>query len=293
MNHNRGKKATENKDKLKKPSDFGKKASMSATLNEEPTSQKDQDEMETASLKSSSTAVASVPCADEHNWETYSRGHSENLAAFDENEVSETMHEDFYRMESDPRGFCLILSIERFEGLTDNGETLENRDGSSVDAKSLKDSFKSLKFNVKEVPSPTYEQIKKTFHSYAEMSHTAYDCFVACILSHGTGEGFYSSDSKLVNFNDIVHDFKDNVTLKGKPKVFFSQHCRGENIDEVVHDGLVQSYKPSDNPSEANFYFAFATPPGIFCSFLVFHCLISFCQVSKGIFHDVILCFAF
>ena len=209
------------------------------------------------------------PYDDEEEGASCSSGQSMCFTTFSQKpsdpvDVDETegdVESDFYKMESEPRGFCIIINNEDFQGAKEKIE-LENREGTAVDAKNLKHVFTSFKFDVKEFKDLTAAEIDNVFKLYAHYDHSHFDCFVACILSHGTTEGFYGVDGKIVNFNHIVHHFKHSKTLKAKPKVFFCQFCRGENVDEVVRDGVVPSHSFKDNPSEADFYLAYATPSG-------------------------------
>ena len=61
------------------------------------------------------------------------------------------------------------------------------------------------------------------------IDHTNYDCFVCCILSHGTTGHIYGADGNLVNISDLTGPLKSVVcpTLAGKPKLFFIQACQG------------------------------------------------------------------
>ena len=76
-----------------------------------------------------------------------------------------------------------------------------------------------------------------------------YDCFALLMMSHGSEEGIHGTDSLPHKLEKIMEMFKGDKckSLRGKPKLFFFQSCRGKKIDrglsiysrggDVVHDG--------------------------------------------------------
>ncbi|CAH1776712.1 unnamed protein product [Owenia fusiformis] len=77
-----------------------------------------------------------------------------------------------------------------------------------------------------------------------------YNCFVCVILSHGNKDGplMVPTDNKkqksdYVSVDEIVDHFKpDKVkSLKGKPKIFIIQACRGSNFQQAVDDESQQT----------------------------------------------------
>lgn len=64
------------------------------------------------------------------------------------------------------------------------------------------------------------------------MNHSKNDCIVVIILTHGNNEGLYARD-ELYNINQVTSMFTDAAcpSLKGKPKLFLIQACRGEKRD--------------------------------------------------------------
>ncbi|KAK7085399.1 Cysteine-type endopeptidase activity protein, partial [Halocaridina rubra] len=56
------------------------------------------------------------------------------------------------------------------------------------------------------------------------------DSVIVCMMSHGIdGHTFYTSDGKTISVYEIYDIFKDRRCphLRGKPKVFFFNFCRG------------------------------------------------------------------
>lgn len=172
----------------------------------------------------------------------------------------------YYPMVREPRGYCVIISNEDFSktrnGKGENG--LLDRKGSSMDVTNLETLFRSLKFDVRSFKNKEAAEMLNIMDEFAAKDHSEYDCFVACLLSHGCDAGVYGNDGMVLDMNRILHAFKNSISLKGKPKVFFCQFCRGEREEKVYSDcpEQVPSFKPTDHPVEADFYIGCASPPG-------------------------------
>lgn len=74
----------------------------------------------------------------------------------------------------------------------------------------------------------TAEQMRNLLKGYSTTSDHG-DCFVCCILSHGSNDGVHGTDGNIVSRDDIFGPFSGNScpSLISKPKVFFIQACRG------------------------------------------------------------------
>lgn len=74
----------------------------------------------------------------------------------------------------------------------------------------------------------TAQQMKDVLWKYSRTQHDG-DCFVCCILSHGSKHGVEGTDGCLVSGADIYDPFNGIFcpSLINKPKVFFIQACRG------------------------------------------------------------------
>ena len=55
------------------------------------------------------------------------------------------------------------------------------------------------------------------------IDHTAFNCFVCCILTHGELGEICGIDSTTVDIMDLVACFNHCNSLCGKPKIFFSR----------------------------------------------------------------------
>ena len=128
------------------------------------------------------------------------------------------------------RGQCLIIDNEKFIN-----DVLPFREGSMIDSNNLDMLFEQLGFKVTVRRNLIYPDMMKTLSSFAESpDHGPGQMCVIIILSHG-GEGglINSSDGKSVPTEYVLRRFNNEgcPALKGKPKFFIFQACRGDDVD--------------------------------------------------------------
>ncbi|KAL9971090.1 hypothetical protein ACROYT_G023576 [Oculina patagonica] len=175
-----------------------------------------------------------------------------------------------YKMNSFPHGKCIIINNESFHNKAVNPD----RDGAKHDEKGLKDLFEELGFVVDIRRNLTQSEINETTREVAGEDHRNCDAFVFIIMSHGEAcDVVLGVDGRPVYVKDIMTEFKaiKRSTLRGKPKLFFMQCCRGL-LPEFLSPPNTDSFEPSLNcdstlasgvcPQEADFLLAFASAPG-------------------------------
>jgi hypothetical protein len=133
-----------------------------------------------------------------------------------------------------PHGFALIINIKSYQGITDEGVVLEERKGSDVDVQNLMGLWIKLGFSVEIHLDLKAHQICKVVDDMSrkiERLHNS-SCFVCCIMSHGAMGKIYGSNSNYVDIKYITDLFKEDKcpALAGKPKLFFIQACRGNQL---------------------------------------------------------------
>ena len=102
-----------------------------------------------------------------------------------------------------------------------------------------------------------------------------YDCFALLMLSHGAEDGILGADNKQISYREIMDMVKADKfpAMGGKPKLIFSQACRG-----ITHDpGYLLGRGGSDIrrdcgkrtpetvlrvPTDSNILIVYATTPG-------------------------------
>ena len=178
---------------------------------------------------------------------------------------------EFYRMDKNPHGMCVIINNHKFHHPTDPDKAHPNRGGAEVDQKNLKLTFEYLRYIVEIHENLTHDQMTNLMMRMAQRNHANYDSFICCILTHGEQNMVHGADSIPVSLLDMTGVMKLCKTLINKPKMFFIQACRGDQEDkghqleeEVVQRDSGGKQPPSTHtiPQEADFFFGYATPLG-------------------------------
>ncbi|RUS70675.1 hypothetical protein EGW08_021565 [Elysia chlorotica] len=166
-----------------------------------------------------------------------------------------------YKMSAEPRGLCLIIDVQKF-----SKPHLRFRYGSQVDKARLHKTFTRLKFVVTQMDNPTAAQIDDCLLQISQLDHSAYDCLVICVLSHGGPHYFYGSDGVSFDENRLFGLFSAKAcpSLANKPKLFFFSYCRGlqeqEGVPVVETDCPTVVPNPVMVPDLSDFLFGYATP---------------------------------
>ena len=174
----------------------------------------------------------------------------------------------YYPMETKPgRGIALIINNEHWNDDPDGKKT---RTGSKEDAEKLKTTFEDLCYEVEVLPDLECEEMKHKLTKLAKGRISKdHDSFICCILSHGDTSGVEGVDGEHIPVGELASLVNGNncSNLLGKPKIFFIQACRGENIPEPLElDNTededivtVDGTKYKSLPPEADFFFSFST----------------------------------
>uniref|UniRef100_A0A2K5VNU7 Caspase 9 n=1 Tax=Macaca fascicularis TaxID=9541 RepID=A0A2K5VNU7_MACFA len=159
-----------------------------------------------------------------------------------------------YVLSMEPCGHCLIINNVNF--CRESG--LSTRTGSSIDCEKLQRRFSLLHFMVEVKHNLTAKEMVLALLELARRDHSALDCCVVVILSHGCQASHlqfpgavYGTDGCPVSVERIVNIFNGTScpSLGGKPKLFFIQACGGEQKD---HGFEVASTSPEDESSGSN-----------------------------------------
>ncbi|KAK6483184.1 caspase-8-like [Huso huso] len=169
-----------------------------------------------------------------------------------------------YQMRSKPRGCCVIINNKHFV------KAGKDREGTDFDAAYLTKVFKWLHFEVVQYNDQTAREIHSTMERYRQQDHSNRDCFVCCILSHGSKGTIAGTDGCSVPIREITSYFTGLKcpTLVKKPKVFFIQACQGGNYQQSVRvqgDCEVHELEPEEDtgtntiPNDSDFLLGMAT----------------------------------
>ncbi|XP_002122917.2 caspase-2-like [Ciona intestinalis] len=138
-----------------------------------------------------------------------------------------------YKMTTKPRGYVLIVCISRFNA----GVGLPDRQGTDVDKKNLLAIFEQINYKTILVENCNKSEMERQVKHFAQMEeHRKCDSCAVAILSHGSKTDIYASDGRRIPMESLIKMF-DNVNcpqLQNKPKIFFIQCCRGDNMDQGI-----------------------------------------------------------
>uniref|UniRef100_A0A8I3MAP5 Caspase-9 n=2 Tax=Canis lupus familiaris TaxID=9615 RepID=A0A8I3MAP5_CANLF len=163
-------------------------------------------------------------------------------------EISKGNGDLAYALNADPCGYCLIINNVNFCPES----RLTARGGSNIDCEKLQRRFCLLRFTVEVKWDLTAKQMVQALVELARRDHSALDCCVVVVLSHGCEASHrqfpgavYGTDGCPVSIEKIVNIFNGTgcPSLGGKPKLFFIQACGGEQKD---HGFAVASASPED-----------------------------------------------
>jgi hypothetical protein len=130
-----------------------------------------------------------------------------------------------YKMEHAKRGIALVININKYDP---NTFALEERKWSKKDVENLTKTLNYLEFDVELVENLTKSQIEQRLKKIASIQHESFDCFLCVVMSHGSEDNIFTSDSEQMSFEEIMAPIKSCKSLSNKPKMFFFQACRGE-----------------------------------------------------------------
>lgn len=141
------------------------------------------------------------------------------------------MPSNAYKMDTDPRGLVCVINYKNFAN-----EPSMTRNGSEHDVTNLENLFTQMGYKVNCQSDLTEDETK----AYLRSVRTSQDlkrvsCLVMFIMSHGIArQTFYTSDMRLMTTEWVTKLFynKECPNLKGKPKLFFFNFCRGDYEEE-------------------------------------------------------------
>ena len=152
------------------------------------------------------------------------------------------------------------------------GDKSAKRDGTSTDLDAIKKTMEKMNYTVmikKNLKAAEMKEcLSKVGASIGFLSEV--DSFICFILSHGNDKGIEGVDKEHVSIAELTESLESNKcsALKGKPKIFFIQACRGtllpdqvklDNTSQPQPDEIVMDGKISAIPPGADFFFGYST----------------------------------
>ncbi|XP_060936715.1 caspase-2 isoform X3 [Limanda limanda] len=159
-----------------------------------------------------------------------------------------------YRMSSSPRGFALVISNVTFDPCA--AAELDTRKGGEVDDEVLRKVLTELDYMVTVHRDLTAQDMRLCIANFCQRpDHRTVDSCVVCVLSHGVDGAVYGTDGQLLQLDWMFEAFDNShcPLLQNKPKMFFVQACRGDEMDCGVEqiDGPTRTYSPSCEQRDA------------------------------------------
>ncbi|NXX51788.1 CASP9 protein, partial [Tricholaema leucomelas] len=208
-----------------------------------------------------------------------------------------------YQLKAKPCGHCLVFNNVTFS----RDSKLSTRNGSDVDCEKLEKIFKAFSFNVLMKRDLKAQEMIVELQKLAQQDHSALDCCVVVILSHGRQVSHIQfpgaicgTDGNLIPVEKIVNYFNGSncPSLRGKPKLFFIQACGGDQKDRgfvVNYDapgkeapgGSLESdanpfQAPQGNLDQPDAVACLPTPSDILVSYSTFPGYVSWREESRG-----------
>ncbi|CAH1239241.1 CASP2 [Branchiostoma lanceolatum] len=143
-------------------------------------------------------------------------------------------------MSKKPRGYAFVWSNTKFP----DQPRLKDRTGGDVDLINISELLKGLSFQTDVVEEKNATEIKDEVRRFTNRDdHRSAECSVVVLMSHGEEGHICGTDGQLVALEDIFAMFDEHICLllKGKPKLFFIQACRGEKVYKDEADGIAET----------------------------------------------------
>ena len=169
-----------------------------------------------------------------------------------------------------PHGLALVISNEKFAPHTN----LSRRICSPHDNQRLTETLKALGYRVVLKKDQTGAEMNALFETLRVNGpgdlhiKDSDDSFICVISSHGDWDAqlntdvIYGRDKGTLYLQRTAYDKLSACVcehLKGKPKLFFIQACRGSGYGRIADDGSTQA--PPNLPRESDFFFSHSTAP--------------------------------
>ncbi|XP_074625500.1 caspase-3-like isoform X1 [Acropora palmata] len=194
-----------------------------------------------------------------------------SASSSDEDNPSPISEPECYKIDSKPKGLCLLINNMTFK------EENLNRHDAIYDEERLHNLFAGkLDFEVHPFNDLDNCQMQAICTEFGGKDHRQYDAFVCIIMSHGTcGDKIKGVNGRTIGIDDLMSEFNIErcPSLANKPKLFLVQACRGlaedrflcptdksqDIVDFTVSDSTLSR---SICPQESDFLLAFSTVPG-------------------------------
>ncbi|XP_063608899.1 uncharacterized protein LOC134783066 isoform X2 [Penaeus indicus] len=141
-----------------------------------------------------------------------------------------------YSVVSVPRGHVYIFNN------TFDGQGKSQRTGAKFDSLNIHDTFRKMGYDVFILEDLSKEQTLEAFKNIRGNANlSGVDALIIFILSHGVNPyTFKANDGQEISLHKIRFSFTNRGCpyMKGKPKIFFANYCRGEQMEKREVDSV-------------------------------------------------------
>ncbi|XP_061391007.1 caspase-3 [Musca vetustissima] len=136
--------------------------------------------------------------------------------------------EDEYRNDNPYTGIALIFNHKDVKGQKPRAGTEKDRDD-------MQNTLLKFGFDVRVYDDLTFAEVSEKLKATSQEDHSQNDCLVVVVMSHGLEGKVYARDMSYP-VERLWNPFlgQNCKSLINKPKLFFIQACRGENLEKAV-----------------------------------------------------------
>ncbi|XP_071479487.1 caspase-3-like [Diadema antillarum] len=122
------------------------------------------------------------------------------------------------------------------------------RKGSEVDVMNVTHVFREIGYKIVVVQDLTADEIRDSLASLKTKIRPSHTSAVLVFMSHGDREGICGKDGHVITVEEIKDMFsgRNCPYLRGKPKIFFFQACRGDKVTTSATDKSAQPISQPD-----------------------------------------------
>lgn len=177
--------------------------------------------------------------------------------------------DNVYSIDYESPGTVFIFNNATFK----NGHS--ERQGSDKDVTRLTETFQKLGFKIETYNNKTSSELRQLIDAYGRRNYEADSCFICFIMSHGDNGCILGTDGDWIDIKEFVKPTKTNKSLLNKPKLFFTQACRGNtHMSYIEHDDIEQDAHKAEQmydvdsttrvPEEGDFLFGYSCVEGYY-----------------------------
>ncbi|XP_037827643.1 caspase-3-like [Lucilia sericata] len=136
--------------------------------------------------------------------------------------------EDVYNCDNPQAGIALIFNHKDVKGQ-------KQRVGTEQDRDAVEHTLLNYGYDVRVFNDLTFAEISDVLKKTAQEDHSNNDCLIVTVMSHGMEGKVYARDMSYP-VERLWNPFlgENCRSLINKPKLFFIQACRGENLEKAV-----------------------------------------------------------